>query len=225
MNNARSEYNKRLHEVELYFDTMQLLDKGVCSIKCVDILGHEETREVDTELSTILKANGFLLLYNLIEATIRNSINAILNSIHSSGLTYKDLSDKLKKIWLRQVSKGLNNDEKSQEKIMSIAEAVLDNEILLFEKDCINIGGNIDAQKIREILKQFGGNEISNGRDLKTIKEKRNKLAHGEFTFIEIGKEYTITELENYKTKTKEYLSKVLDEIEEYINNQKYLNH
>lgn len=50
-------------------------------------------------------------------------------------------------------------------------------------------------------------------------------LAHGEFTFIEIGKEYTITELENYKTKTKEYLSKVLDEIEEYINNQKYLNH
>lgn len=225
MNNARSEYNKRLHEVELYFDTMQLLDKGDCSIKCVDILGHEETREVDTELSTILKANGFLLLYNLIEATIRNSIDAILNSIHSSGLTYKDLSDKLKRIWLRQESKGLNNDEKNQEKIMSIAESVLDNEILLFEKDCINISGNIDAQKIRDILKQFGGNEISNGRDLKTIKEKRNKLAHGEFTFIEIGKEYTIMELANYKTKTKEYLSKVLDEIEDYINNQKYLNH
>lgn len=224
MNNARNEYYKRLHEVELYFTTLQLLDKGKCSIKCVNILGEEEIMEVDTELSTILKANGFLLLYNLIEATVRNSIDAILNSIHSSAITYQSLSDKLKKIWLKQEVRGLGNDEKSQERIMSIAKTVLDNEILLFEKDCINISGNIDAQKIREILKQFGGNEISNGRDLKTIKEKRNKLAHGEFTFIEIGKDYSVRDLIDYKNETKDYLSNVLDEIQDYIDNHKYLN-
>ena len=224
MNNARNEYNKRLHEVELYFTTLQLLDKGKCSIKCVDILGNEETTEVDTELSTILKANGFLLLYNLIEATIRNSIDAVLNSIHSSTVTFRSLSENLKKIWIKQEAKGLNN-EKSQEKIMLIAKTVLDNEILFFERDCINISGNIDAKKIREIIKQFGGNEISNGRDLKTIKDKRNNLAHGEFTFSEIGKDYTVRDLIDYKDETKQYLSSVLDEIQDYIDNQKYLNH
>lgn len=223
MNNARNEFNKRLHEVDLYFDTLQLLDKGDCTIKCVDILGNENEKKIDNELSTILKANGFLLLYNLIEATIRNSIDAVLNSIHASSVTFRDLSDNLKKIWIKQESRIITGD-KNHEKIMMIAKAILDNEILSFERDCINISGNIDAQKIREILKQFGGKEISNGRDLKTIKDKRNNLAHGEFTFSEIGKDYTVRDLIDYKDETKKYLSNVLDEMQDYIGKQKYLN-
>lgn len=224
MINARNEYIKRLHEVELYFDTLQLLDKGNCSIKCVDILGNEEIKNIDTELSTILKANGFLLLYNLIEATIRSSIDAVLNSVRTSSVTFRDLSDNLKKIWIKQETKSINS-EINHEKILQIAKTILENEILYFEKDCINISGNIDAQKIRNILKQFGGHEISNGRDLKTIKDKRNNLAHGEFTFSEIGKDYTVGELIAYKNEAKNYLSNVLDEIQNYIDNQKYLNH
>ena len=108
---------------------------------------------------------------------------------------------------------------------MQIAKSILDNQILSFERDCINISGNIDAQKIREIIKQFGGNEISNGRDLKIIKDKRNNLAHGEFTFSDIGKDYTVGDLIAYKNEAKNYLSNVLDEIQDYIDNQKYLMH
>lgn len=222
MNNTRNEYNKRLHEVELYFETLELLDKGNCTIRCVNILGDEEIKEIDSELSTILKANGFLLLYNLIEATVRNSIDAVLNSIHSTTVTFGGLSEKLKRIWLKQESKGLD-PEKNQEKILLMAKTILENEILTFERDCINISGNIDAQKIRDIIKQFGGNEISNGRNLKTIKDKRNNLAHGEFTFSEIGRDYSIQDLIDYKNETKNYLSSVLDEVQDYIDNQRYL--
>lgn len=221
MNHTITEYNKRLNEVELYFNTLELLDRGRCSISCTDILGKEISKEIDDDLSTILKANGFLLLYNLVEATIRNSIDAVLNSIHSSTVTFSSLSDNFRKIWLKQESKGIVV-EKNQEKIMSIANTILENEILSFEKDCINISGNIDAQKIREILKQFGGNEIGNGRDLKIIKDKRNNLAHGEYTFSEIGKDYSIQDLIGYKDETKQYLSKVINEIQDYIDNQKY---
>ena len=218
MNNTRIEYNKRLHEIEVYFETLKLLDNGSCSIKCIDILGVETIKDINIELSTILKANGFLLLYNLVESTIRKSIDAIIGSIHNSYVTFRDLSDNLRKIWIRQEGKNADND-----KIMSIASFVLENNLLEFRNDCINISGNIDAQEIRKILKQVGGNEIKDGRDLKTIKDKRNNLAHGEFSFSEIGKDYTINELIMYKDHTKEYLSKVLDEIESYINNQKYL--
>lgn len=224
MINARNEYIKRLHEVELYFDTLQLLDKGNCSIKCVDILGQEEIKNIDSELSTILKANGFLLLYNLVEATVRSSIDAVLNSMRTSSVTFRDLSDNLKKIWIKQETRSINS-ETNYEKILQIAKNILENEILSFKKDCINISGNIDAQKIRNILKQFGGHGISNGRDLKTIKDKRNNLAHGEFTFSEIGKDYTVQDLIDYKDETKNYLSNVLEEIQDYIDNQKYLNH
>lgn len=222
MNNTKNEYDKRVHEVELYLDTLKLLDDGRCSIKCVDILGCESVREIDAELTTILKANGFLLLYNLIEATIRNSIDAILNSIHSSSISFKVLSDNLQTIWLKQETKGLNS-EKKNDKIMSMVKTILENEILSFKRDCIDISGNIDAQKIRDVLKQIGGNEIRDGRELKIIKDKRNNLAHGEFTFSEIGKDVLMSELIEYKDKTKDYLSNVLIEINDYIEDQRYL--
>ena len=65
MNNTRIEYIKRLHEVEVYFDTLKLLDNGNCSIKCVDILGVETIKKIDSELSMILKANGYFTPYNI----------------------------------------------------------------------------------------------------------------------------------------------------------------
>lgn len=218
MNNTRLEYNKRLHEVEVYFETLKMFDNGSCSIKCIDILGNETTKEIDSELSTILKANGFLLLYNLIESTIRKSIDAVITSMHTSSVTFRNLSEELRKLWIKQEGKNSN-----EEKIMSIAKIVLENGLLTFKKDFINISGNIDAQEIRKILKQVGGNEIRDGRCLKAIKDKRNHLAHGDFSFSEIGKDYTVSDLITYKDDTKDYLSKVLGEIQNFIDNQKYL--
>jgi hypothetical protein len=217
MINTKNEYNKRLSEVEIYFDTLQLLDKGSCKIVCADIIGKVSEKKIDNNLSTILKANGFLLLYNLVEATIRKSINAIFDSVHSKNITFKHLTDNLRKLWIKQEIKNIKHED-----IFTLAKQILDNELILFKAECINISGNIDAQKIRDITKQFGCQESKNGRDLVTIKEKRNKLAHGEFTFSEIGKEYTVKELIDFKNNTKTYLDNVLINIEQYINNEGY---
>ena len=76
--------------------------------------------------------------------------------------------------------------------------------------------------KIREISEQFGCRQISDGRDLYTIKEKRNKLAHGEYTFTDIGKEYTVSDMRTLKESVKSYLTQVMNEIEKFINNNGY---
>ncbi len=217
MINTRTAYANRLREVEIYFELLQFIDKGQCSIRRTDILGNIEEHAVETELSTIMKAHGFLLLYNLVEATIRNSIDAILNNIHSSSITYKQLSDNLRKLWIKQENKSTNN-----EKLLSLINNILENNVLHFKDDCVNISGNIDAQEIRNILRQIGGNEIKDGRNLKIIKDKRNHLAHGEFSFAEIGKDYSVEELVKYKESTKEYLNQVLDEIQDYIDSRKF---
>lgn len=219
---TKEEYKKRLSEVELYFKTIQLLDNGQCSIVCKDISGNVSTNDIDQELSKILKANGFLLLYNLIEATVRNSIVAIFNSITADKLTYKCLSENLKKLWVRQEIKEIRDFNQSKNKIFEISEKVLNDSLLDFKIECVNISGNIDAQSIRDIAKQFGYAETSNGRDLLTIKEKRNKLAHGEFTFSEIGKEYTVGDLIKLKTDTVSYIEDVLKNVENFILDKKY---
>lgn len=218
MTNTIEDYNNRLREVDIYFETLRFLEQGQCSIHRVDILGQAEEREINQELLVIMKAHGFLLLYNLIEATIRNSIVAILDNIHASSATYKQLSDNLRKLWVKQENKNTNN-----ETLLLLINGILENHILKFEKNCISISGNIDAQEIRKIMRQIGGKEISDGRDLKIIKDKRNHLAHGEFSFAEIGKNYTVQELMDYQKSTKEYLDKVLDEVKSYINTRKYM--
>jgi hypothetical protein len=214
MISTKEEYNKRLAEVNIYFDTFTLLDKGNCKIICTDILGSKPEKDIDTNLSTILKANGFLLLYNLVEATIRNSINAIFVSVHSKNLTFKDVTDNLRKLWINQEIKNIKKAD-----VITLTKKILENELMTFKAECINIGGNIDAQRIRDIAKQFGYQESKNGRDLVTIKDKRNKLAHGNSTFSDIGKDYTVKDLIRFKDNTKSYLDDVLQKIEDYINN------
>ena len=155
--------------------------------------------------------------FNLIEATIRNSINAIFYSVHSKNLTFKDLTNNLQKMWIKQEIKNIQHED-----IFYLAQKILKNELLLFKAESVNISGNIDAQKTRKIANQFGYQESKDGRDLKTIKDKRNNLAHGEFTFSEIGKDYTVRELINFKNNTKDFLDSVLNNIENYINDERF---
>lgn len=222
MKTTRAEYTKRLKEVTLYFDTIKLLDNGDCSIICKDINGIVKEKIIDNELAKIMKANGFLLLYNLIEATIRNSISAILNSISTDKLTFKLLSDNLKKLWINQEINNTKDISRFKEKVSELSEKILNDSLLEFSQECINISGNIDAQKIRDIAKKFGYLEPKDGRGLQTIKDKRNQLAHGEFTFSDIGKNYTSNDLIEYKSEVVSFIEGVLNNVEVYINTKGY---
>lgn len=222
MKTTRAEYTKRLNEVTLYFETIKLLDNGECSIICKDINGGTTEKIIDGELAKIMKANGFLLLYNLIEATIRNSISAILNSISTDKLTFKLLSDNLKKLWINQEINKTKDISKFKEKVSELSEKILNDKLLEFSNECVNISGNIDAQRIREIAKKFGYLEPKDGRGLQTIKDKRNQLAHGEFTFSDIGKNYTSNDLIDYKSEVVTFIENVLNNVETYINAKGY---
>lgn len=220
---TKIEYRKRLKEVECYLDTIKLLDKGECLIECIDINGEKHTKKVDSDLATILKANGFLILYNLIESTIRSSISAILSSMHSDMVTYKKISANLRDIWIGQEVKNITESSNLKAKVRSISELVLTESLLNFKSECIHISGNIDAQKVRCIAKQFGYEESQNGQCLHTIKEKRNKLAHGEYTFSDVGREYTSNDLIQFKNETVSFIDDVLNHVESYINDKKYM--
>lgn len=222
MKTTRAEYTKRLNEVTLYFETIKLLDNGDCSIICKDINGGTTEKIIDGELAKIMKANGFLLLYNLIEATIRNSISAILNSISTDKLTFKLLSDNLKKLWINQEINKTKDISKFKEKVYELSEKILNDKLLEFSNECVNISGNIDAQRIRGIAKKFGYLEPKDGRGLQTIKDKRNQLAHGEFTFSDIGKNYTSNDLIDYKSEVVTFIENVLNNVETYINAKGY---
>ena len=90
----RDEFNNRLAEVNKYFDFLEKIES-----EYKILMNHSKTLSftIDDELLKILKANGFLILYNLIEATILNSIIAIFDEIKVDNLSYEKVSEKIKK--------------------------------------------------------------------------------------------------------------------------------
>ena len=60
------------------------------------------------------------------------------------------------------------------------------------------------------------------GDRLVTIKDKRNSLAHGDESFVECGRQHTVSELLEMKKEAVKYLRGVLRNIKTYVNNEKY---
>jgi ABC-type microcin C transport system permease subunit YejB len=127
----------------------------------------------------------------------------------------------LKKIWVEQstdtLKEGNFKPDTLRDSLLKITESILIKETISLSKDKLDFSGNIDAQKIREIATKYGFDTPSNGRNLVTIKNKRNHLSHGEFTFSEIGRDFTVGELENFKNETLVFLSDVINKIEKFI--------
>lgn len=222
---TRIEYKKRLDEIDSYFSSFKVLDSGSCVISYTSLMGDTTEIPINDSLSKIIKANGFLLLYNLIEATVRNSIDAVMNAIKSENCSYKLLSDKIRLLWIKQETKNIVDINQKRNEIKIFAEKILEHALLEISSDSITISGNIDAQEIRKISEQIGCDIVADGRNLKTIKDKRNKLAHGEKTFSELGKDISVSDLIEYKNDVKSYLDSVLITIEDYISQKKYMQH
>jgi len=225
MVNTKSDFEQRKKEVENYFSFLNILDKETTLLKHVkDGQTIEESISRDTQ--RILIANSFLILYNLIEATIRNSIVEIYDKIQEDEVTYNKLSQSLKKIWIKSKTKNLKegnfNINTLQSNVESIISNVIDNEIVLLTKDDIEISGNIDADKIRTLAKEIGFDKTSNGSNLVTIKNKRNGLAHGNHTFYDVGKDFTVNDISLFKDETFLYLTDVITNIEKFITEKKY---
>jgi len=226
MNSVKVDFEKRKNEIQEYLAYVTVICDDNTKIKhSVENIFREE--KVSDQLQKILIANGFLILYNLIEATIRNSICEIFDRIQDEGIAYIDLSESIKRIWIDQNTHGFKNGntkfETLRDCVLSITTAIIAKENIQFAKDQINFSGNLDAKKIRTLATSYGFDVPSkNGDNLLTIKNKRNHLAHGDFTFSDIGKDYTVNDLNNFKEETFDYLEDVILKIEAFINGKSF---
>lgn len=229
----RNEFEKRKIEIELYleilktvnFDKPKLSAYNAVEAKNVDLL-------IDSEKIKILTANSYLLIYNLVESTIYNSIVSIFDSITDKGVRYFEMIKEVQKYWLNNLYKHDINKKKETiiDTFMNIAIQIFDNTINLASNE-INYGGSLDAFTIFETAKSMKI-EISNlhriydknlhGLILVDIKKKRNWLAHGEKSFSEVGNNVSYSEIEDAKKTVVIFLEEYINSVENYINNQDY---
>ncbi len=227
MDNTREDFNTRKDEIENYFKFLKIFDYDNTRLQySIDGIVHFE--RIESRFLTILLANAFLILYNLIESTVRNSIIELYLKIEEENISFDRLNENLQKIWIKQETDNLQEgnfrQETLREYVMNIAKTIIRKETIKLSKDSIDFSGNLDAQKIRDLAKQIGFNETRNGRNLVSIKEKRNRLAHGEQTFYDVGKDYSVSDLIDLKNEAFQYLNDIIQKIEDFIDNESYKN-
>jgi hypothetical protein len=229
------DFNKSAVEVSQYFMFLKKLEKQTSIItnhrlyvgdvnKTQDSNQYQEIY-FNTEIEKTLKANGFLLLYNLVEGTMRRAIEYIFDHLDDNKISFDLLREELKLIILKNLKK------RSPEKIIKIINKIsVDIVISTLDRDDL-FSGNIDAKKIRDVAKAYGfSSQTSNqrtrdGNDLIAIKDHRKDLTHGWKSFNDIGRDKTAQELFKIKNRVIIYLKQILINVEIYIENEHYLNH
>lgn len=218
------DFNERSKEVSKYFIFLKSLEQGSTELTMKDSKGNPKTQLIDSELLKTLKASGFLLLYNLVEATMRNAIEAIFDELRSKGVSYDQIRPELKKVVLKNLKK------RSSDKIFA-SIALISSDIITacFDRQDL-FSGNIDGKLIRDTANEYGFScttnhiKTGNGIDLLTVKANRNQLAHGFESFSEVGRAKSADELLSIKNKTIKYLRQILQNIEQYLINKEYLD-
>jgi len=154
---------------------------------------------------------------------MRLAIECIFYEIKTKNISFDNLRQEFKKlIWQNIKNKSI---DKLTAKIINIGEDIIDAS---FDSSKL-FSGNVDAKEIKETAKKFGfSSQTDNintrgGSDLLSIKTLRNNLAHGWQSFNDVGKNATGENLVEISERVMKYLRQILENIEEYLADEQYL--
>ncbi len=216
----RNDFQERKEEVLRFLDFVDQLDSKrfqvVESNSMIPALEHISLQE----LLKTLKANSFLLLYNLVESTVKNAIEAIFDRLSRESISYDICRAELQRVVLKNLR--AHNIKKIHVELRGIAVDVVAK---TFRKETL-FSGNVDAREIRDTAREFGFlSPIANGNELLTVKTNRNDLAHGDKTFAAVGADYDVPRLLRIANDIYDYLEEFVTNIENYLNTKAYIAH
>ncbi|MBV9434871.1 MAG: hypothetical protein JOZ44_02390, partial [Acidobacteria bacterium] len=185
------------------------------------------TAEVEEDLVKILKANAYLLLYNLVESSIRAGLIEIYDTIHAAGLSFDDLTSELQIVLLQDLfPPDVAQVEGIAQRVHEFVRQTVKEEAVQFDPQKIKFAGNVDARKVRHICEEYGFSSktrnIRGGDRLVEVKRERNYLAHGLKSFVESGRDVTYQDLDQIKRQVVSYVRQILNNIQRFINAKRY---
>jgi MAE_28990/MAE_18760-like HEPN len=223
-----TDFDTRVAEIALYFKFLSdIVNKGAeLHYPRARAVRH---RAVNEDLVKILKANACLLLYNLVESSIRNGLNQIYDSIENDRTKYEVLRRELREIWVQHSFKpdprrlATNNAKR----VLEMLEFVVASKPVQFDTTILPVSGNLDAERVRELSTKYGfshrtSSSTKGGYHLVRIRQERNNLAHGLKSFKECGRDLTMDSLVEIKRQVVMYMRQILRNIERFVERRQY---
>lgn len=222
-------FEARTSELAAYFKFISLIEHESASLA----LARKGTRKrrVDDKVLKILKANFFLLLYNLVEATIREGFESVYKSLAADSCSIKQLSPEFRSLWIdsafSQVKPASANPNSYRDVGRKLVHAAADDIRAELDVKALHFSGNLDAKSIRAVCKSHGISTktapvTKGGEKLLVVKANRNALAHGSLSFVECGRDYTVAQLGEIKREATLYLKAILRNIDKFTVSKAY---
>jgi hypothetical protein len=208
----KADFEDKKKELEAYFDLLQFLDS---TRSTTEILSHKpDLFTIDVDLYKVMKANCYLMLYNLIEGTIVEGLNTIFLEISSKKPLRNELTKVYQKICIdykinvikilqtpdtfNPFEPYLQDDAINDMGVFEIKDFKRDSAPTLTGYDAYievigskDISANIDADKIRKLFPIYG---------ITTIRDKALIVYTEDERVIRLNTEY-IVQVKKYRNK------------------------
>ena len=220
MNSVKADFSQRASEVRRYFRFVISTANSEFEIRASQNANPALPPEELDELLKTLKASCYLLLYNLVESTMRNMVEAIFDEFRKENLHFDECREEIKRLVL--VNFKSRSTDKILAKLQNIAHDVVTETFVAKE----TFDGNLDAKSIRETAAKFGYVPPTDktGLMMRSVKENRNDLAHGNKSFSDIGKDTTPDRLEAARKQTVVILFLTIKNVSAYLAGKRYLS-
>ncbi len=227
MSDAREILITRSREIRAMQRYISSLDRGDVKVASNAVSRAEESIVVNS-----IKAAFIMMLYNLAEAIVVSTIHEVFRRVNTEDLGYDQVALEIREFWLKQrmARLRLGKPETHMQLVKEAIESALGKEGLgFFKPEEIRKGyaGNVDAKVIREIAAQFSvvltpRKSTRGGEKLLAIKNNRNDLGHGIFSFSEVGATQTADDLRDTSVRVRRFLSDAVLSFDRYLSNRGY---
>lgn len=176
------------------------------------------------EKTAIVKSAFILLLYNMIESTMVS----ILEEVHVKlrRCLYKELSGCLQILYVEFYFDGANSKGNLRSLNETLSEELKFPYFHEFSNRVRLFSGNLDVRSVNGILKKYGVRQVNpkNALAVLLVKNKRNKIAHGEEMLKDSCRGMTCRELAAVRDAVEDFLCKIIDSVDLYLSEERYLS-
>ena len=172
----------------------------------------------------IVKAGAILVLYNLVESSIRGAIEAIQDELKTERVPFYEMSMPLR----AKVIDDFRRYKGKKELLHRVVDPAVDIVHVAWPTKAI-FEKNLDAKILKEIADEYGfsvetdAQRTGNGQLLNDLVAKRIDLAHGHKSYDQVGRSLTSKSLLAYYLETTRFIESILDNVTAYLDQKAYL--
>jgi hypothetical protein len=225
MDAVLADFEQRADEVRSYLRLLKEMERPGSQLHNPSSPGHRAV-VIEEDWRKVSKATAYLLMYNLVESSIRSAFARLYQVIEGDGCTLRGLSRKMLDQWVEQKHRSLTRETASpmnyKDTAAAMVQAVLEDQVARLLPEKLPLSGNLDADVIRALCLSHDVSisvpaSTNGGVDLGVVKAQRNALAHGNKSFSECGREVTVADLERIAGHTEVFIRAILKNVKRVV--------